>query len=95
MIFLIKYWKPIALALAIGALLIGGNIWWSNTKSGLIKQGYDQAMEEVRIKQEEANTKIRERKKVAQHETQTLDRPAIIAELCARNELRDAGNCPH
>jgi len=88
--------KLLPYVLSIGlviTLLIGVSIWWSNTKADWKQQGYDQAMAEVRIAQEEANIKLRQSKKVNNHETQSLDRPAIIIELCRRGELRTPQYC--
>lgn len=51
---------------------------------------------EVVVSTQENNTVIRTRKKVIKHETQNLDRDAIIAEHCANGWVRvGKDKCPN
>lgn len=91
MIFLLKYWKYIVVALLIIAAF-GGFKYYGHIK---YKEGYDTAIREVQEKQEKANEEVRTRKKVIHHETQNLDRAGIVKQLCNGKWVRDAQDCPH
>jgi len=93
---LIPSWvkKGLFLIIVTAFLAWGTSHWWDQTKAQWEKTGYDQAMAEVFQAQQEANEKLRKKKKVIRHETQNMDRDAIVRELCSSGWVRTPANCP-
>lgn len=92
-IWLIKYLPHILIVvIAVGAFLWGQHAW-NGYKADLVQSGYDRAMADVKIAQEQANEKLRQKKKVIKHET-PYDRDLIVRELCTNNWVRNPEHCP-
>lgn len=90
LVWALKYWRIIGLILAVlGGL--GSVVWYGAHKHS---QGYQKAMQEVATAQAEANMKVTQKKRKIKHETQGLDRDAIIRELCASQWVRNPEYCP-
>jgi len=90
MIFLIKYWKYFALvALILGIL---SSLWYYGHEK--YNAGFSACKTEYETKLIAANEHIKARKKVIRHETSSLDRASIVAELCSSGWVRSSEGCP-
>lgn len=66
MIFLLKYWKYIALVLAVLTLVGAGKLYLD----GLVRKGYDQCLADLKAAKEAANESTRKEQSVIKKDTE-------------------------
>jgi hypothetical protein len=93
---MIRFLPHFMIVLSVLGAFLWAQVWWKGYKSDLIQIGYNQAMQEVKIAQDAEVDKIRESKRRIKHEIQSMDRAAIVKQLCDSGWVRRESiqNCP-
>lgn len=95
--WVIKYWKFIAGGIAVLSLL--GGLWYYGHTKYQSGAKSERAVCEVEKKHMQDAIDLRDRqirdiKKGADHEVQSLNRNELIKQLCANGWVRNADKCP-
>lgn len=86
-ILTLKKWWPVLAVLG----LVGAFLWYGHHEASEAKR---LALASVESKQVEANQIVTHTKKESRHETQSMDRDALVRLLCSRQWVRNPGDCP-